>query len=262
MDCELQNEDSDPSVEVVDITPLLASSASAATSSDESGASPVPLWKPSRFISSFGTASVEDVDITPLLAHAVPVATSSDDSGTPPVSIWKPAKHHKEKMTEPDKPPSYEVATTLPTYEEAERTKEEDKLLEEENRDDNEHRGQVINEIDRLTDWQLGNDGIFLCMFLIAFVFNWFGLAVALCMTHTVAGRFGAIAGFGLSLIKWVAIFKYNSWTGDVEDPWLWWCLIIIGFLIFFRGCTQYLSVKYEWARFNTQVQQRMYLFF
>ena len=43
---------------------------------------------------------------------------------------------------------------------------------------------------------------------LVAFVFNWLGFFAAYCMTKTVAGRYGAISGFGLSVVKWVLILK------------------------------------------------------
>ena len=43
---------------------------------------------------------------------------------------------------------------------------------------------------------------------VVAFVFNWVGLLASLCINHTVAGRFGAISGFGLSMVKWVLIVK------------------------------------------------------
>ena len=46
---------------------------------------------------------------------------------------------------------------------------------------------------------------------LVAFVFNWLGFFAAYCMTKTVAGRYGAISGFGLSVVKWVLILKVNS---------------------------------------------------
>ena len=42
----------------------------------------------------------------------------------------------------------------------------------------------------------------------VAFVFNWLGFFAAYCMTKTVAGRYGAISGFGLSVVKWVLILK------------------------------------------------------
>lgn len=48
-------------------------------------------------------------------------------------------------------------------------------------------------------------------MFLVAFVFNWLGFFAAYCMTKTVAGRYGAISGFGLSVVKWVLILKVSA---------------------------------------------------
>lgn len=47
-----------------------------------------------------------------------------------------------------------------------------------------------------------------LCVVAVAFVFNWLGFFAAYCMTKTVAGRYGAISGFGLSVVKWVLILK------------------------------------------------------
>jgi len=47
-----------------------------------------------------------------------------------------------------------------------------------------------------------------LCVIVVAFVFNWLGFFAAYCMTKTVAGRYGAISGFGLSVVKWVLILK------------------------------------------------------
>jgi len=45
----------------------------------------------------------------------------------------------------------------------------------------------------------------------VAFLFNWVGLIAAFCLMRSVAGRFGALTGFGLSLVKWVAIAKVRS---------------------------------------------------
>ena len=42
----------------------------------------------------------------------------------------------------------------------------------------------------------------------VSFLFNWMGLLATLCLSETVAGRLGAIAGFGLSIVKWAAILK------------------------------------------------------
>jgi len=37
------------------------------------------------------------------------------------------------------------------------------------------------------------------------------GLVAAFCLMKSCAGRFGALTGFGLSLVKWVAIAKVCS---------------------------------------------------
>ena len=43
-----------------------------------------------------------------------------------------------------------------------------------------------------------------------SFLFNWLGFLVCICLTNTLAGRYGALAGFGLSMVKWVAIVKVS----------------------------------------------------
>jgi hypothetical protein len=168
-------------------------------------------------------------------------------------------------------PPSYDVATELPSYEEAERTKlEEEQLRQEEevnnvtsNDADPLHPG-CLNQASNQNDPHLGTDGMFLCTFMISFVFNWIGLLASLCLTQSVAGRLGAMSGFGLSLVKWVAIVKHNNWIRGVADAdsWLWWLLIILGFLIFFRGCTQYIRIKYQWSRLSQHVRNNIFYYF
>lgn len=46
---------------------------------------------------------------------------------------------------------------------------------------------------------------------LVAFLFNWIGFCLSFCLTNTIAGRYGAICGFGLSLIKWILIVRVRS---------------------------------------------------
>ena len=43
-----------------------------------------------------------------------------------------------------------------------------------------------------------------------AFIFNWLGFCLSFCITNTIAGRYGAICGFGLSLIKWILIVRVS----------------------------------------------------
>jgi len=152
-------------------------------------------------------------------------------------------------------PPSYEDATTLPTYEEFQQAKAAqpappapDPRIVEEGRSSTESTGILLGPTQAL---ELGTDAIFLCMFLVAFLFNWVGLLVSVCLTNTLAGRLGAISGFGLSMIKWVIIAKQNKWGEGVAqgDSWLWWLLIMLGFMIFVRGASQYLRAKYQWQR-------------
>ncbi len=46
---------------------------------------------------------------------------------------------------------------------------------------------------------------------IVAFLFNWIGFCLSFCLTNTIAGRYGAICGFGLSLIKWILIVRVCS---------------------------------------------------
>lgn len=45
----------------------------------------------------------------------------------------------------------------------------------------------------------------------VAFLFNWIGFFLSFCLTSSAAGRYGAISGFGLSLIKWVLIVRVRA---------------------------------------------------
>ncbi|XP_074047979.1 NEDD4 family-interacting protein 2 [Macrotis lagotis] len=143
-------------------------------------------------------------------------------------------------------PPPYSVATSLPTYDEAEKAKAaamaaaaaESSLREEEfpPRDD-------FSDADQL---RVGNDGIFMLAFFMAFIFNWIGFCLSFCITNTIAGRYGAICGFGLSLIKWILIVRFSDFfTGYVNGQyWLWWIFLVLGLLLFFRGFVNYLKVR------------------
>lgn len=47
---------------------------------------------------------------------------------------------------------------------------------------------------------------LFFCA--VAFLFNWIGFFLSFCLTTSAAGRYGAVSGFGLSLIKWILIVR------------------------------------------------------
>ncbi|KAI1899166.1 hypothetical protein AGOR_G00058770 [Albula goreensis] len=144
-------------------------------------------------------------------------------------------------------PPPYSIATSLPTYDEAEKAKAAamattavDVVQRPEDdfppRDD-------FSDADQL---RVGNDGIFMLAFFMAFLFNWIGFCLSFCLTNTIAGRYGAICGFGLSLIKWILIVRFSDYfTGYFNGQyWLWWIFLVLGLLLFFRGFVNYLKVR------------------
>uniref|UniRef100_A0AAX7UBV1 Nedd4 family interacting protein 2 n=1 Tax=Astatotilapia calliptera TaxID=8154 RepID=A0AAX7UBV1_ASTCA len=105
-------------------------------------------------------------------------------------------------------PPPYSVATSLPTYDEAEKAKAAAmaaSAVEVMPRDDDFPPRDDFSDADQL---RVGNDGIFMLAFFMAFLFNWIGFCLSFCLTNTIAGRYGAICGFGLSLIKWILIVR------------------------------------------------------
>ncbi|XP_076467416.1 NEDD4 family-interacting protein 1-like [Babylonia areolata] len=158
---------------------------------------------------------------------------------------------------QPAKLPNYVEATTLPTYEEAERSKMEEALHP--NGDSvSDSALEAGQNRDVFSDMTIGTDGMFICTFLISFLFNWLGFLLSLCLSNTVAGRCGALSGLGLSIIKWVAIVKHKQWASDYADgeSWLWWLLFFCGFLLFIRGSVQYVRVKYEWAQLNSRLRR------
>lgn len=55
----------------------------------------------------------------------------------------------------------------------------------------------------------------------VAFLFNWIGFFLSFCLTSSAAGRYGAISGFGLSLIKWVLIVRVRAvkWNPPPPNP-------------------------------------------
>ena len=68
-----------------------------------------------------------------------------------------------------------------------------------------------------------------LCASPAAFLFNWIGFLLLLCFCHSVAGRYGALAGFGLSLAKWTLIVKNSTTLVSHDNSWLWWLIMAFG---------------------------------
>ncbi|XP_056910066.1 NEDD4 family-interacting protein 1-like isoform X2 [Takifugu flavidus] len=168
------------------------------------------------------------------------------------------------------KPPSYNVATTLPSYDEAERSKAETAVplvtgrVSQQQQPQPQHRERLetfddiirssfededfvtrddFEDVDQL---RIGNDGIFMLTFFMAFLFNWIGFFLSFCLTTSAAGRYGAISGFGLSLIKWVLIVRFSTYFPGYFDGqyWLWWVFLVLGFLLFLRGFINYARIR------------------
>ncbi|XP_077403397.1 NEDD4 family-interacting protein 1-like isoform X2 [Vanacampus margaritifer] len=155
------------------------------------------------------------------------------------------------------KPPSYNVATTLPSYDEAERTKMETSAPLVTVRDEDFVTRDDFEDADQL---RIGNDGIFMLTFFMAFLFNWIGFFLSFCLTTSAAGRYGAISGFGLSLIKWVLIVRFSTYFPGYFDGqyWLWWVFLVLGFLLFLRGFINYTRIRKMADTFSTLPRTRV----
>ncbi|XP_063987743.1 NEDD4 family-interacting protein 1-like [Diachasmimorpha longicaudata] len=168
-------------------------------------------------------------------------------------------------------PPPYELATKLPSYEEVQR----EKTLQGEPIPTSMNlsglRAQqplTILAIDpSATEGDpesglLGTDFIFFTAFLVAFLFNWIGFLVSMCFCHTIAARYGALAGFGLSLTKWTLIVKHSTDLASRANSWLWWLIMALGILICIRAITQYLNIKRGWKLLSGSAQERLLFFY
>lgn len=108
----------------------------------------------------------------------------------------------------------------------------------------------------------LGTDLMFVTAFLIAFLFNWIGFLMLTCFCHTIAARYGALSGFGLSLAKWTLIVKHSTDLASHENSWLWWLIMAFGFLICVRALVQYVSIKRTWRLLSASAQERLLFFY
>lgn len=108
----------------------------------------------------------------------------------------------------------------------------------------------------------LGTDVMFVAAFLVAFLFNWVGFLMLTCFCHTIAARYGALSGFGLSLAKWTLIVKNSTDLASHENAWLWWLIMLFGFLICVRALVQYVSIKRTWRMLTPASQERLLYFY
>lgn len=169
-------------------------------------------------------------------------------------------------------PPPYELATKLPTYEEVQR----EKILEAQNPihplpqarpPEFRQPGQRILTIaadasDDVDTSLLGTDFMFYTAFFVAFLFNWIGFLLLMCFCHTIASRYGALSGFGLSLTKWTLIVKHSTDLASHDNGWLWWLIMTFGLIICIRAILQYLSIKRGWRMLTASHQERLLFFY
>jgi hypothetical protein len=73
------------------------------------------------------------------------------------------------------------------------------------------------------------NNFIHILLLAVAFLFNWIGFLLLMCFCHTIAARYGALSGFGLSLAKWTLIVKHSTELASRENSWLWWLIMAFG---------------------------------
>ncbi|XP_022216647.2 NEDD4 family-interacting protein 1-like [Drosophila obscura] len=112
------------------------------------------------------------------------------------------------------------------------------------------------------TDNWLGTDIMFITAFIVAFLFNWIGFLMLTCFCHTIAARYGALSGFGLSLAKWTLIVKHSTDLASHENSWLWWLICAFGFLISIRALIQYVAIKRSWRLLSASAQERLLFFY
>lgn len=159
-------------------------------------------------------------------------------------------------------PPPYEVATKLPTYEEVQR----EKTLEGERTSPRVPLAFLAIDTESPDgdgdSGLLGTDFMFFTAFLVAFLFNWIGFLMLMCFCHTVAARYGALSGFGLSLAKWTLIVKHSTDLASRENSWLWWLIMAFGLLICVRAIIQYLNIKRGWRLLSGSAQERLLFFY
>jgi len=189
----------------------------------------------------------------------------------PQGAVFVPMGAH---IMDDEPPPEYSVATTLPTYEQSELSKE--KMFADCNSEPRSpgraERGEERPSTSMEENWEtlggepdaalLGNDFVFFTAFITAFFFNWVGFLLLMCFCHTIAARYGALAGFGLSLAKWTLIVKRSTDLVRNENAWLWWLVLGFGFLIFARACIQYLQIKRTWRQLSVSARERLFFFY
>eukprot|EP01137_Pigoraptor_chileana_P010659 Opistho-2@60526 len=103
----------------------------------------------------------------------------------------------------------------------------------------------------------LGSELSFMGSFLVSFFFNWIGYLVAYCMSTTLAGQCGALAGFGLDMVKIGLLIRHYDYVRQASEyghyqQFVVWAFVLVGWLSFFRGLSLFLTYK-KAARFQAR---------
>jgi len=205
-------------------------------------------------------AGIEVASSSATAAVETPSSASGGDTiptVPPPPYIADGSINVAESSSHAELPPQYVDIVKLPTYNESENLVEDDN--EEEERDDGERsnrfffwflHGDTLNGSPRGGDseswYETGSDAAFMFSFLLALIFNWIGFLVSYCFTRSLASYYGAISGFGISLVKWAFIAQHSEWSRDfmVENPWFCYAFVLFGWVIFMRGIFAYIQMK------------------
>ncbi|XP_065885171.1 NEDD4 family-interacting protein 2-like [Dysidea avara] len=146
-------------------------------------------------------------------------------------------------------PPKYAEPIKLPSYEQAERTKNGEQfedvmrqpLTSQPESDDD----------DELSEAIIGTNCDFMVMFIISFLFGLMGYLISLCISTTLAGYYGAMAGLGLSCIKigaLYALYKGDAYYQNQMDPrymeLLATLITLVGVYLFVYGIVRFKNVK------------------
>ncbi|XP_074037632.1 nedd4 family interacting protein [Leptinotarsa decemlineata] len=209
--------------------------------------------------------TLQDIAVDNNLPSPQSLATTSSSEDIPPPKVDYYA------------PPPYEVATKetkLPTYEEVQR----EKNLEGQDipipinspstralpfRQPGQRIITIDADINEEVDTSLlGTDFMFYIAFFVAFIFNWIGFLLLMCFCHTIASRYGALSGFGLSLAKWTFIVQHSTELASKDNSWLWWLIMTFGLIICIRAILQYLSIKRGWHMLSASHQERLLFFY
>jgi len=211
--------------------------------------------------------------------HSV-VTGEADEDGGPAASHWGPSNPIGPRGSGPppplEDPPEYSVAASLPSYEQSELQKEKlydsgpDLESGECSSPEAQPRRQAARRQRSCRNWEtvdedlalLGNDFVFFTAFVTSFLFNWVGFLLLMCFCHTIAARYGALAGFGLSLAKWTLIVQRSTDLVHEENAWLWWLVLGFGFLICIRACFQFRQIKRSWPHLSTSARERLFFFY